>query len=153
MILSKPRETTYRRLAVPLTVEELVVYRDDLAHATTEMNRLIAEKKEIDSTYNENIKEQRLHGAMLAASIESRSTSRDIPCDLYLDLSLKKAVLVRRDTGEVVETRELTDRELQLVIGQDVDKLGEDVYNALRAYERQIVAEQKEGIEDDEEQQ
>lgn len=127
--MSKPKvRMEMRALKCYLTTEEIDAKSAELARVVMDeknaeemleaaVERHKSEKKELEGV----VKELLTTGNRLAAEITSRCTTRDVPCDWHFDLEGGRAILVRRDTGEAVKSREMTDEERQLKIGEALE--------------------------------
>lgn len=88
-----------------------------LATATRLRAELEQEKKEIDSQYKAKIEEQIGRASKLAALLGAGYEMRNVPCEINVDKPEPgQATIVRRDTGEIVRTRPMTDMERQAVL-------------------------------------
>lgn len=143
--MSKPKvKMEMRVLKCYLTTEEIDAKSAELARVVMEeknaeevleaaIERAKGEKKELEGA----VKELLTTGNRLAAEITSRCTSRDVPCDWHFDLEGGRAILVRRDTGEAIKSREMTDEERQLKIGEALESATAE---QIRMWETQLQA-------------
>lgn len=102
------------RVKCVLTVDEKSEAAMQLANAYTELESLAIEKKTAMTEYKqrkEKIEEQ-IHVTSLKVrdGVEMRSTK----CELSLNYSTGQATLIRLDTEEIVEEREMTNDEKQM---------------------------------------
>lgn len=151
------RTTEIRTLNVTLTEEEVRLKSDSLAQKVAEhQTEQDAEAVRLEgSKAAAKAAQERILGIYgeirgLAKEVRTRTASRDVPCDWHIDLDKAKAVLVRRDTGEVIDTRAVTDKEKQLALGDDAVRLTEEVARALENYEKQLDDEQQKDAEQQE---
>lgn len=112
---------------------ELAVVVQDQAGQEAALEKALerhkAEKKELEALLKETsgrLKE-------LSRSIVTRTVTRDVPCDWRFDLDRKVKFLVRRDTGEAVERKALTDQECQLLIGEQLEAVQQKQLDAWAA--------------------
>jgi len=106
------RET--RHLAVVLTAEEVKDRSDTMARLLDDIQSQESSLKSFSSTVKARV--ATLEGQLSTAKQEyqSRKTYRDIDCDQIHDFEEKIVRVVRKDTDEEIERREMTVSELQL---------------------------------------
>lgn len=102
-----------RILPVQLNAEELAAYSYDLAKKEREASSLEGEKKAIAKDFQGRIDVLRAEISDLAAKVETRSEDREVECDLIYYDQEGEVETVRRDTGEVVTRRPMTQAEKQ----------------------------------------
>lgn len=139
-----------RLLDVPLTEEEYSLKTIGLAQSVEELRRM--DEEEVVLKEGHKSKMEVLSKAMretyaevlrLGGEVRTRTTMRDTPCDWHFDFDDGKAILVRRDTGGVVQVRPIAEDEKQLALGDTVLRVSREVAEALKDFERQITAEDK----------
>ena len=100
-------ENEERKLAVKLTAEELRERSKDLANALHEYDEIEAEKKRVTANLGERLKELRSEATELADIVKHGREFSYVTCSWSEDTVSGKLILVREDTGEVVETRDI----------------------------------------------
>jgi hypothetical protein len=114
-------------LRCDFTPDEWTENARQLATATRLRSELEQEKKEIDSQYKAKIEEQIGRASKLAALLGAGYEMRNVPCEILLDKpELGQATIVRRDTGEIVRTRPMTEMERQAVLDFTGNHAAED---------------------------
>jgi hypothetical protein len=101
-----------RTLDVPLTLEELATYSDELARKIGEIHQAEALKADMAREFKGRIDELELRVANLAKYVRSKAEPRQVDCEWSLDLKRATATLMRLDSGEIVESRTLSAGEL-----------------------------------------
>ncbi len=102
-----------RDLACTLDDDELKVRSQDLATAVDEKITVEVEKKEANENWNGQIKDLNAHIIDLALVVRTRTEIRPVECVKDVDLENRETTIVRRDTGEGIETRGATTKELE----------------------------------------
>jgi len=96
-----------------LTESEKIEYSQELADKCVKRAGLIEEKKAVSAGFNFQIKELDEIIEQKSLAVHNGSEIRDIMCHMNLDRISGKAELIREDTGEVVEIRDLVESEWQ----------------------------------------
>lgn len=106
-------KTETRELPVKLTQDELRERGDALAatiqNENTEERRQADQKKQMKA----RLTELQARRTQLAITISRREEERDVTVDVWHDYDALKVETVRRDTGECIHKREMTQEELQ----------------------------------------
>lgn len=105
----------YRTLEVDLTDEEVKQKGDILAARIAEHADVDQERKARALEYREQLAEIRGDIASLARQVRTRRDERVTACMWERDDARFSMILVRQDTGEIVETRPMRDDERQMV--------------------------------------
>ena len=114
-------------LRCDFTPEEWAENARQLATATRLRCELEQEKKEIDSQYRAKIEEQIGRASKLAALLGAGYETRNVPCEVIVDKPEPgQATIVRKDTGEIVRTRPMTEMEHQAVLDFMANQPAED---------------------------
>ena len=112
--MRETRGTETRTLPCVLTDDELLARGDALArqHAAIkdEEAAQAGEKKRMKEALDELTGEQ----ARLARIVRDKAEPRDVECRIVHDYATQAVQVVRTDTGEVIESRAMTDRERQI---------------------------------------
>jgi hypothetical protein len=148
------RTTEIQHLSCDLTEEEVGLTSNRLAGLVAERSRLIAadERAKADAKDSQKTREAEINGlwqqiAADSTMVRTRTAMRDVPCDWHIDLDRGRAVLVRRDTQEVLRVRPVTEEEKQLALGDEAVALSAEVTRALEVYERQCEAQERAAAE------
>lgn len=127
--LNWPKSETVRQLGVPLSKEELGKAAHELVDTIRRIGELEDEKKQAADRIRSLILSQERDQNRLIALVERGADEKDVPCvwvfsvrgrddfgEFITDGNYK--TLVRKDTGEVVECRAVTeeDRQMQMEI-------------------------------------
>ena len=102
-----------RDLSVTLTEDELKVRAQDLATAIDERIDVEREKKEANDAWNRQVKDMGTRIVELACVVRTRTEIRPVECVKEVDTHNRETTIVRRDTGEAIETRDSTTKELE----------------------------------------
>jgi hypothetical protein len=103
----------YRTLAVALTDDELKQKGDILVCRIQERDDVEQARKAAADGFKEHLKEIGGDISSLARQVRTRQEERVVTCMWERDDSRYAMILVRQDTGELVETRPMTDEERQ----------------------------------------
>lgn len=98
-----------RELACKLNEAELLERGELMAGCESKIETLKAERRRLNAA----IREQSDQRSDLGEMIETKSETRDVPCRYQPDYKRKLWSLQRDDTKEEVETREMTEADLQ----------------------------------------
>ena len=101
-------------LACKLTTEDRAAAANQLAEAIQNLESLEIQRK--TDTKNFNSLMQQLAGSVhrLSREVANGEAVRSVDCELRLNYTTLAASLVRTDTGEIVETRPMTEDEKQM---------------------------------------
>lgn len=105
----------YRTLSVELTDEEMNQKRDILVTRLDELDVVEQQRQAAAQGFKEQLKEIRGDIGTLAREVRTHKTTRVTACMWERDDARFSMMLVRQDTGEIVETRPMRDDERQLV--------------------------------------
>lgn len=103
-----------RELSCGLTRDQLDIYRDQLADQTARKNELEAEKSRLSKDYGARIAEMETSNAVISRKISNRSEMRPVECRWSFNWQLGLKYLTRVDTGEVIDTKVITESDSQL---------------------------------------
>jgi hypothetical protein len=101
----------FRSLPVPLTADELRERGQRLAAASLEVGRIEDAAKSAAAGFKQKVNEAKEEASRIAHIVHSRSEDRPVSC---VEVSDKVNMMVhtrRLDTGEVVDSRSMSDRE------------------------------------------
>ena len=117
-------KTTHERhhLKCQLTQEELLERGDQMAHALDELNRLADEKKALGEELKAKEAKTQAEITVLQQLVRNKYDRRLVDCNLVINYTTQKALLVRLDTEETIEERDLTEEEKQMDMGFDDDQ-------------------------------
>lgn len=102
-----------RNLPVKLTESETLTRGEELARTVEQYKAEEAAEKDRAKKAKEGLLALRTRMETLSRVVDTRTEHRDIPCGWHYARATLTAQLVRRDTGEVVETRPMTQAERQ----------------------------------------
>jgi hypothetical protein len=105
--------TETRVLPVKLTDEELRERGDSLAAVIQNMNTEDRRQVDMKAQMKARLAELDAKKTQLAITISRREEERDVTVDVYHNYEALKVETVRRDTGETINRREMTQDELQ----------------------------------------
>ena len=118
MTESKIVETkTTRHLRCKLTDEERLNYGQQQADALQARDQAEDEIAEIKGTYKAKILAKDAEIKVLSAALLSGHEFRDVTCTATHDYTGGIVTTIRLDTGEAVESREMTEDERQMGLG------------------------------------
>lgn len=109
--IRKFKET--RTLKVKLTDPEVLEFADQLARSVDESTRLEEEKKALTDSFKAKITEVEAKIQKLTNYVRNRYDYRPVDCEQTMDNNKGTSVIVRIDTNEVIEERNLTYEERQ----------------------------------------
>ena len=107
------KRSTARSLRYDFTENEKTILAEEMARKITEAEDLIDQKKVVASEYTAGINLAQAEAQSKAKKLTSGFEMRQIDCEEILDYSKKKVMVIRLDTGEHVESRIMTNYELQ----------------------------------------
>ena len=105
--------TVNRHLACTLTENELLSFGTELADVNLTIQTTEAEKKEAAKAFNATLKRDRLREKLVSEFIRTGIEEREVNCQWNYDFDSGRKTLVRNDTGEVLESDMISDRERQ----------------------------------------
>jgi hypothetical protein len=103
-----------RDLIVKLSDDEVRTYSEELARVTTLQAEAEDEKKAVTSGFKDKIDRFIADMRSLARKISTRQELRLVDCEWVHDFDNVVSVLHRKNTGEVIDRRKLTEKEMQL---------------------------------------
>lgn len=136
--MAKNDQVFHQELEVHLTDEELARKRDELAAAVQRMAQVEIEKHEKTSVFNRELKSLLGQSKQLAGQISARAEQRPVKCRRVQDAERFKVAVVRMDTMECTEVRDMTDSEVERVRQSEQVQLDAEIAGAIKAFERQI---------------
>jgi len=101
-----------RALMVGLNEDEVRAYAGELARVTAQQAELEDEKKAVTSGFKNRIDRCVADCRALAQKVTTRRELRDIDCEWQPSES-GKMLLARLDTGEIIDSRKMTEEEQQ----------------------------------------
>lgn len=102
-----------RKLPVPLSQSELLVKAEELARKVRAAADIEDEKKAANSDFKTRLEELDMAINELSEIVATKSEQRQVECALYENYGSATMELVRVDTGELIETRPMTEAERQ----------------------------------------
>lgn len=111
-VIQKTQEP--HRVKCVLTADEKAEAAMELANTYQAMESLAIERKTAMSEFKQRKEklEEQIHVTSLM--VKEGVAMRSVPCELQLNYSKQKATIIRLDTEEIVEEREMTDDEKQM---------------------------------------
>ena len=106
-------KTETRSLPVKLTDNELRERGDELAATIQNVNTEERRQADQKTQMKARLTELQARQTQLAITISRREEERDVTVDVYHNYEALKVETVRRDTGEAIHRREMTQEELQ----------------------------------------
>lgn len=122
-------KTIYRTLPVHLTTNEIADMGQRSALAAQRQSKLEERKKAVTKRYKEAIDETKLEIGHCSKCVLNGIEEREVECYIRPLYSEKKIEIVRSDTNVVVETRAMTESEMQMsmdVLADDFDDATKD---------------------------
>lgn len=116
--MTQPTKIT-RELFVVLTEDEVSSYSKELARVTSATALLEDEKKASSSAFKDKIDRALADSRALANKITTQKELRPVECHWSLDFKTNRATLYRSDTGETIESRDITEDERQKKLFDD----------------------------------
>lgn len=105
--------TVTKNVPVLLTITELLEISKELARANQDLARATNQKKEMAASFAATQKIAEAGIENLSLKISTGKEYRDVECSVTFDQKQMKKIIIRMDTGEVVETTKLTTADLQ----------------------------------------
>jgi hypothetical protein len=102
-----------RYLPVPLTDIEVDEYGRQLAAEVESLSQIDAEKKAVAAEIKKRRDEQESVVLDITRKVNTKTDERLVTCDIMHDYYKKKVEVVRRDTGEAVESRPMNRAEYE----------------------------------------
>ena len=115
--MPKPKETKTvvitQRLKCILTDEEVKKAAKELSACTDELKMLEEEKKSMSDNFKSKITACEAQQSLSSAFVRDEYEYRRVDCNKILDYKTKNVQVVRTDTGEVIEDRDMLADEMQ----------------------------------------
>lgn len=105
-----------RHLPVVLSDHERLKIGDDLGRTTQTLQAAERRKKEVTSQLTADIETHKSTLVRLGTLLANGYEERPVTCDMTIDRLGDRVTVVRKDTGEIVECRTLTNDERQAMI-------------------------------------
>lgn len=102
-----------RTLECKLTDSELLVLAREFAQAQENLESAEATKAAVSAEMSENVKKARIKVQEISRTVSKGAIYRMVECRVEFNRKTKKAEIIRTDTGELVEVRPMTEKELQ----------------------------------------
>lgn len=102
-----------RNLPCRLTDDELRQRGDSLAEVVQELHAEDDRQADVKAQMKARLTELEAKQTRYAIVISRREEYRDVECDLFADTVRGTVDIVRRDTGDTIETRPITEDERQ----------------------------------------
>lgn len=106
-------KTITRNLPCKLSDDELRQRGDALAETVQELAAEESRQTDVKAQMKARLTELEAKQTRFAITISRKEEYRDVSCDLFADPTRGIVDVVRRDVGEVVETRPISDDERQ----------------------------------------
>lgn len=113
--------TFARTLPVTLTRDELLERGEALALMRGKRNGIAYDQKASNADFKEKLEDADTEIDRLAGIVRSKSEPRPVDCTARRDMQRYVIDTIRLDTGEVIETRTMTEQERQLKVFDDDD--------------------------------
>lgn len=113
--------TFARTLPVMLTRDELLERGEALALMRGKRNGIAYDQKASNADFKEKLEDADTEIDRLAGIVRSKSEPRPVDCTMRRDMQRFIIDTIRLDTGEVIETRTMTEQERQLKVFDDDD--------------------------------
>lgn len=112
---TKPRNVKEQKiLKCKLTEPEFAKKANDLAKSLDELTHIEDEKKTMNAIFNSRLKQARSRIMDLGETVKDKAELRTVDCIKTLDYKNGKVTVVRTDTNETVEDRNITEAERQM---------------------------------------
>lgn len=108
------KRTETRNLPVKLREDELLERGHSLASVIQDITSEEARQVDVKAQMKARLSELEARRSQLAIVVSRREEQRDVTCDVFHDYDRVVVETVRRDTGEVVYSRAMTEDERQL---------------------------------------
>ncbi len=103
-----------KQLPVKLTSKELYSFARELAQETAALMENELKKGEEAARFGAIGKKHKLTIGVLSRLISTEEEYREIDCHFAIDFKTDKKELVRKDTGQIIETTKVTDVDRQM---------------------------------------
>lgn len=108
--------TETAHLPVKLTSEELAAYSRELANSVADVAELEKKKSDVAKDFASQISAKDARIQVLSRRIQTSEEYRDVECQWILNFTEDKKQLMRKDIGEIVKSKPLTDADRQIGI-------------------------------------
>lgn len=112
--MSEEANTEIRNLKCDLSREDVHSRAEQVAILVGELDDLETDRKDANDVAKKEIQTVQTTIGTLSRQVRERAEYRDVECWWHRDEPEKVMALVRKDTGEIVWSRPLTERELQV---------------------------------------
>lgn len=120
---NKKRVTFSRDLTCALTREEVEERAQEAAALVERRDQKEADFKEQAKRWKNEISALDVEHRIVSSEVRSRTTVRNVECERVFDYTAGLVIETRTDTGEVINSRKMTDSERQTTMG-----LGDDFH-------------------------
>lgn len=117
--MAKKKRVFTRNLKVELTPEEIAKRAIAMAGQHAELARVTLEEAEIKKQYKATLARIEAEITEQVVAVNSGFVYREVECEDIEDWDGKRIVSVRRDTGEEIDQRPMTEKERQLELPLD----------------------------------
>lgn len=138
--------THYRDLPCKLSDEEMAEKRDELAAAVKEKALVAQQKKDQASVFRSKLQSLEAGAEKLAREVVSRTSIRPVECETVYDSSAVRVAVVRMDTREVVEVRDMEKEEVERSLREPFVPES-SLRHAMDSFQRQIEGSGEEEVE------
>lgn len=107
------KRSTARFLRYDFSENEKAILAEEMARKITEAEDMEDQKKAVTSEYTAKINSAQAEAQSKAKKLTSGFEMRQVDCEEILDYEEKTVVVVRLDTNKQIETRTMTNYELQ----------------------------------------
>jgi hypothetical protein len=114
VVTVKLHRTIVRSLPVRLTDEELLKKGSDLATAVQDIATEEGRQVDIKASMKAKLAEIEARRTQLAIAVSRKEEHRDVEVDIFHDYQRAVVQDIRRDTGEVLSTRVMSEEERQI---------------------------------------
>lgn len=113
-------------LPCSLTDEEVLKFAGELANANREVDNAIDEKKALTQQATAKVKKAEAHRDNITGIVASRTEWREVSVHRVFDYEKSIVTETRTDTGEVIASRAMSDKEKQSTLLEDDDMGGQE---------------------------
>lgn len=115
------RRDIRKELTCTLDDSELAKYGRELSGRLSDLASIELEKKEAADNFKSRMSKIDKAIGEIQRKLHDGSEERVIECEQVLSFDTATVTIIRKDTGEVVEERPMTDEERQMPLGMDLD--------------------------------
>lgn len=121
-----------------LTDEELAKRRDEMAKAIEDYRELDDHKRGETARMNRELKGLKAKAEELSQIVLSREETRPVECRRVMDAEHQRVAVLRLDTGQVVDVRDMTPEEVERTQGERDFVPEPDIQSAIEAFAEQM---------------